>query len=253
MQPYEKPFRIDAAKEQNLIGRLLAGARAAAGLSLAGLAAALAPYGLSVTKSGLSRWERGERTPTAYQLMALCRVLDIPNPSDMYDDGLNAAGLRKLSDYRERLIASGRYAPDAVRLIDVRLYTVAVSAGPGSFLDGDGYELIRVPETAVPAGTDFALRVGGRSMEPVYQDGQLVWVRRAESIRPGEVGVFVCDGESLLKLYQEQTPDPADAEAYTDAENVLHRQPVLVSYNPDYPPRPIRPGAYFRVLGKVLN
>ena len=246
-------FRIDEARERNLIGRMLADARAAAGLSLTELAGMLAPYGLAITKSGLSRWERGERTPTAYQMLALCRVLRIRNPLDMYAEDLNDAGLRLLAAYRDRLAASGRYRPDTIELVDVRLYDVAVSAGTGSFLDSADYELLRVPAATVPAGTDYALRVSGSSMEPVYRDGQLVWVQEAERLRPGEVGVFSLDGESFLKLYQERDPDEADAEAYIDAENVLHRQPVLISFNPAYAPRVVRPDNYFRVLGRVLR
>ena len=253
MRKTEPVFSITAARDRNILGKMLTEARAAAGLSLDELSRALEPYGLSITKSGLSRWERGDRTPTVYQMMALCRVLDIRNPLEMYAEELNDAGLRKLAAYRDQLVASGRYAPDTIAYAEIRLYDVAVSAGPGSFLDSGSYEMIRVPAAAVPEGTDFALRVSGRSMEPVYQDGQIVWVRETQILRPGEVGIFSLDGESLMKLYQEKTPDPAGAEEYIDAEGVLHRQPVLISFNPAFPPRVIRPDSYFRILGRVLS
>ncbi len=228
----DKPrLRIDEAKAQNLIGHLLSDAREAAGLSLTELSQALEPHGLTITKSGLSRWENGDRSPSAYQMLALSRVLSIRNPLDMYVDLPEPVSF---ADY-----------------VEVRLFRVAVSAGPGSFLDGDDYELLRVPRASVPAGTDYALRIGGNSMEPVYRDGQIVWVRAAETLRPGEVGVFSLDGESLLKQYDER--DPAEAEDYLDAENILHKQPVLVSFNPAYAPRPVRPGSYFRILGRVLG
>lgn len=244
-------FSIIDAKGKNLIGEMLSDARAAAGLSLVEVCHALAAYDLTITKSGLSRWERGERTPSAYQMMALCGVLDIPNPLDIYTDELNEAGLRKVSAFRNALIASGQYSAARVDYIDIRLYNVAVSAGTGSFLDSDDYELLRVPETAVPVGTDYALRVGGHSMEPVYQDGQIIWVHETETIRPGEVGIFSVDGESLVKLYRERIPE--DTEIYIDAENVLHMQPVLVSFNPAFEPRVISPDSYFKVLGRVIS
>ncbi len=226
-------FRIDEAKAGNLIGRLLEEARVTAGMSLTDLSRALSPYGLDISKSGLSRWENGDRTPSAYQMMALCEVLSIPNPLDMYAE--------------EELPEPVSFA----EYVDVRLYRVAVSAGPGSFLDGDDFELLRVPRASVPSGTDYALRVSGNSMEPAYRDGQIVWVRAARSLRPGEVGVFSLDGESLLKQYDERVPE--DAEDYLDAENILHRQPVLRSFNPAYAPRPVRPESYFQILGRVLG
>lgn len=251
MQENHPPVSITAAKEHNLIGRLLAEARTAGGMTLGEVCRRLRMYDLHITVSGLSRWERGERTPTAYQMMALCQALDIPNPLGIYTEELNDAGLQKLLACRSALAASDEYRKERVRYIDIRLYDIAVSAGPGSFLDSDDYELLRVPDTAVPAGTDFALRVSGCSMEPVYQDGQILWVREVQTIRPGEVGIFSVDGESLVKLYQERIPE--DTEAYLDAENVLHRQPVLISFHPDYAPRVIGPGSYFRVLGRVLG
>lgn len=256
LEKHEKAFSITEAREKNIVGLALAEARRCAGLSLDELARALSPLGLDITRSGLSRWERGERTPSAYQLMALGQVLDIANPIDLYADDLNEDGLRALAAYRSELAASGRYAPKKqtqIEYIDVHLYSVAVSAGPGSFLDSDGYELVRVPRGSVPAGTDFALLVGGDSMEPVYKNGQMVFVQRAETLRPGEVGIFVHDGESLVKLYQEQTPDESVIEEFTDSLGTVRPQPVLVSFNPKYAPRPIPPASYFRILGRVLR
>lgn len=258
MEKKESPFRLAEAKERNIIGELLSGARREAGLSREGLSRALADYGLDISASGISKWEQGTRTPTAYHMLALCRVLRIHDPLEMYAEDLNAAGLRKLADYREDLIASGRYAPvrprgAEIEYLDVKLYNIAVSAGTGSFLDGEDYELLHVPRDTVPAGTDFALRVSGNSMEPVYQNGQIVWVRETETIRPGEVGIFVCDGDSYMKLYEEREPDSSVIEEFTDSYGRVRPQPVLISYNEAYAPRAILPTSFFRVVGRVLS
>lgn len=47
-------------------------------------------------------------------------------------------------------------------------------------------------------------------MEPVYHDGQIVWVERCETLSIGQVGVFVYDGEGYLKSYGEREPDESD-------------------------------------------
>ena len=91
------------------------------------------------------------------------------------------------------------------------------------------------------AEEDFGVRVSGNSMEPVYHDGQIVWVERCETLSIGQVGVFVYDGEGYLKSYGEREPDESDRDAFTDSYGRLHMQPVLVSYNKDYSDRIISP------------
>lgn len=109
-----------------------------------------------------------------------------------------------------------------------------------------------VSGNAVPAEADFGVRVSGNSMEPVYHDGQIVWVERCETLSIGQVGVFVYDGEGYLKSYGEQEPDESDRDAFTDSYGRLHMQPVLISYNKDYSDRIISPERGFRVIGRVL-
>lgn len=255
MKKRETAFDAAEAQERNLIGRRIGQARRDAGLSLAGFSRVLASYGVVIRDKGLSKWELGQTVPNAYQLMAVCRALDIGDLISGYTPALNDIGLKKLADYREDLIASGRYAPAArsgePEYIEMPVYRLSVSAGTGLFLDEDGYEPTRVPRSSVPAGAEFGLRVSGDSMEPVYQDGQLVWVQTCDTLRPGEVGIFVYDGEGYIKAYGEQTP--SDPQAFTDSYGVTRMQPVLISYNKKYPPRAVSPEAGFQIVGRVLR
>ena len=68
----------------------------------------------------------------------------------------------------------------------------------------------------------------------------------------GQVGVFIYDGEGFLKSYGEQEPDESVRDAFIDSYGNLHKQPVLVSYNKDYPDRVISPERGFHIVGKVL-
>ena len=95
------------------------------------------------------------------------------------------------------------------------------------------------------------MRISGRSMEPVYHNDQIVWVQRCESLHPGDVGIMVYDGGGYLKVYEGQEPD--DPDAFTDGAGVVHMQPVMVSYNPEYEPKIVRPGHGFFVCGRVLR
>ena len=38
-----------------------------------------------------------------------------------------------------------------------------------------------------------------------------------------------------------------------DSRGVVHRQPVLISFNAKYAPRPVSPEVEFRVFGRVLH
>ena len=65
--------------------------------------------------------------------------------------------------------------------------------------------------------------------------------------------VFLYDGDGYLKVYGEQLPPESERDQYVDSSGVLHMQPVLISYNDRYPPRPVRPETAFTIAGRVLN
>ncbi len=254
-------YSVTEEQKRNAVGRRMAELREEKGLSLAAFAESLKPMGLSLDRSTIGKWENGHSTPNAYQLIALCKFFGVDSPdfftSRPAKDTLNTEGMRKVEEYRADLAASGKYRLNRLTVMAGIIYrrmplaTMPVSAGPGVWLDSDNFEEISVPEDTIPAGAEFALRISGRSMEPVYHDGQIVWVQRCESLLPGEVGVMVYDGEGYLKVYEEREPD--DPEAFADAAGVVHKQPVMVSYNPEYEPKVIDPNLGFFVCGRVLR
>ena len=58
----------------------------------------------------------------------------------------------------------------------------------------------------IPEGTDFGIRVSGDSMLPRYVSGQIVFVEQCKELYPGEIGVFVYNGNAYIKQYQETMP-----------------------------------------------
>ena len=258
----QKP-RYNAAEEmeRNIIGLKIREARRRKGLSIPAFRDRLAEFGCNVSVNAAGKWELGYSIPNAYQMVALCLALEIEDQIPFFMEShipaLNSEGERKVQEYRADLIASGRYCPaprevKAGRFVDMPVSSLAVSAGTGNFLDDGDFTMISFPEDKVPAEADFGIRVSGDSMEPVYHDGQIVWVQECGQLSPGQVGVFIYDGEGYLKIYAEQEPDEGVAEDYTDSYGRVHPQPVLESYNSRYAPRPVLPGAGFRVVGRVL-
>jgi len=248
-------MRYDAekARARNEIGGRMTQARKALGMTQGEVASALAFHGVRVQTAAVSKWEKGDSVPNAYQLAAVCEVLQLP----MFpDERLNEEGRRMLAGYRgylESLPAYRRQPAVPGVLTEMNVSVLPASAGFGEALDNNLFERQSFPASAVPAGASFAVRVSGDSMEPVLHDGQYAWVEECTRLRPGETGLFVVDGEGFIKVYGEQTPEGDEAENFTDSEGVRHPQPVLISCNEEYAPKAISSGADFRIVGRVLN
>ena len=253
-------YRADLARERNALGKKIGEARRARNLTQAELSALLKDYGVSVQTPAVHKWESGETVPGAYQLLALCHALEIrqglaffTGRVDVPADPLNAEGRRMLRHYRGYLESQERYLaplrePATVR---VRLSALPASAGTGDFLADGDYEWVDFPESVVPRGTDFAVRVHGNSMEPAYRDGQIVFFERCERLDPGDIGLFAYEGQGYIKLYAEQAPAGDEIEDYLDSCGVVHPRASLVSLNPDYPP--IQVSSPLTVFGRALN
>ena len=69
-------------------------------------------------------------------------------------------------------------------------------------LDYAENETVYALQANVPHGTDGIIRVNGRSMEPTYHDGSCVYVELGASVQPGQIGIFIVNGEAFIKEYQ---------------------------------------------------
>ena len=82
---------------------------------------------------------------------------------------------------------------------------------------------------------NFAICISGDSMEPLIGDGDFVYVEKCETIRSGQIGVFILNGESLCKKYTVR-----DGETY------------LVSFNPKYEPIHVLESDNLFLVGRVV-
>lgn len=113
----------------------------------------------------------------------------------------------------------------------LKLFNNPVSAGYGSWLD-DGCEYNYVDLDHDYNHADFALKVKGDSMSPLYNDGDIVLVKSLTLIEPGQVGVFVLNNEGYLKQWQGNR---------------------LISINQNYKPIQISEDDKFFIVGKVVD
>lgn len=260
------PFLVSEAAAENILGKKLSEARKDKKIRQAAFVKLLEEYGISMSSSSYSCWETGARTPNAYQFLALCRALNIEDVMGTFlgdhgevsgTDLLNEEGQELVQKYIQLLIRSGEYDRKNSELdtdvVDLKLYLQTASAGSGQFLDDDSHETISLPRSVVPAGTEFVVRISGDSMEPAFYDQQLAFVKRTVELRPGDLGIFLLDGDGYIKKYEEEMPEEGEMEDYLYSSGNVQKKPVLISLNPKYSPIHISQFNEFQIIGKVLS
>ena len=223
------------------LGTTLNQLRREAGLTQSRVCEKLAERGFEIQNAAVSKWEKDMTMPNAAQFLALCDIYGVTDVISTFTGrggslaGLNAEGRRLVSLYVRVLLASGLYAEESAAAPRVLpLYDLAASAGTGQILDGESCEPIDAADA--PERADFAVRIAGDSMEPEISDGQIVWVRRRETLESGRVGIFVLGGMAYCKRL------------HVDA-----RGACLISANPAYATIPLTPEADYRVCGEVVG
>ena len=113
----------------------------------------------------------------------------------------------------------------------ITFYQRQISGGTGEWLTkGYEYELACLPN--IPPLADFALRMRGDSMAPMFSDNDIVLVKTEVVVESGEVGLFCLNGLGYLKMLQGKK---------------------LVSYNNKYKPIAIDEYDRFFYAGKVIG
>ena len=91
--------------------------------------------------------------------------------------------------------------PEESRL-KINCSTYQVSAGAGFELgEGDEWHEIEVTDTPDAQKADFALKIKGNSMEPIYFDGDIVLVKEQPSVDLGQIGIFNIEGSGYIKKF----------------------------------------------------
>lgn len=61
-------------------------------------------------------------------------------------------------------------------------------------------EYITVPERFI-GQADFAVRISGNSLEPIYFDGDLILAKSMDRLKHGDLGVFIVAGEGCIRRF----------------------------------------------------
>ena len=200
------------------VGQVIRKYRIAAGMDQAALAAQL-----GYTKTAVGNWELGLTRPDIDNVPRLCKILGIPVTELLgmeQEIALPAEDRRVLDAYHQldkfdrntvwqlmdRLLFV-QNSKEQARLRRTYLplcrYEEAAAAGVGAPMqDYPESERVYVLAKNVPHDTDSIVHVNGRSMEPTFKDGSYVYVEMGAAVQPGQIGIFIVNGEAFIKEYQ---------------------------------------------------
>ena len=133
---------------------------------------------LGVSRSAVAMWEKDEREPDLETLAQLAKLLGVP--------------LTALVERREAPL------PQNLRPVRARRIPLlgTIAAGEPIFAEEEHETYVDVDGSA---RADFALEVQGESMEPVYKDGDVVYIRSQDDVLDGQVAAVVVDDSATLK------------------------------------------------------
>ena len=128
-----------------------------------------------------------------------------------------AEQLEKQKDRIQELEA--KPAPNVTPMRTKPYYQRMASAGSGEYLFEDiPTDQIEVEDTPLSRKADFVLGVNGQSMEPTYNDGDNVLVRKTSDVSIGHIGVFIRGSHCYIKELGEDRliSHNEDKETYPD-------------------------------------
>ena len=165
--------------------------------------------GIKMSKSHLSQYVNGKSSPDQYKLYLLAKTLnvseawllgydvpkedkenDVPSIESIYNQ-LDQPRKAKVYNFAEYQLREQNKKPQ-INIV-IRGY---VSAGTGEWLEETIEE---VPyEGAIPEH-DFAVKVNGESMLPLFADGEIIFVKATSEARDGQIIICQVNSEAYVK------------------------------------------------------
>ncbi|MEJ7542624.1 helix-turn-helix domain-containing protein [Staphylococcus intermedius] len=206
---------------------------------------------VDVNRTTVTRWRKGIRSPKLDKLPEIANVFGV-EPLDLISESNNQEVIAKINDVSSQLTPprQKRVLDFATEQLDeqnskvlhinsnnivseeVAVYGYA-SAGTGETLI-DGVEFTTQYNGHIP-NHDFALQVNGDSMEPMFEDKEIIFIDKTKQINSGQIGIFVIDGEAYLK------------KVFISDKGIR-----LVSLNSKYPDLHFDSSHDIKVAGKVI-
>ncbi|HEM4889096.1 TPA: helix-turn-helix domain-containing protein [Streptococcus suis] len=213
------------------------------------------------TKSTISKWEKGTRSPKIQEIEELANFFGIDPQIMMFGKSYTPTTapnslVEQISDKVVQLTEPNQksvlryssdlldkqntvtYSKNTVNELQATYHTYnyydqPASAGTGQYLNDVKVETIELP---IEVDADFVVPIYGDSMEPEYHSGDYIFVKLSVDLSDGDIGVFAYNGDAYIKQLR-----------ITDQGAYLH------SLNPDYDNIPITADTDFRTIGEVVE
>ena len=202
---------------------------------------------LDLTRNTVINWESDKSKPDYSYLPLICSALDI-RLSELFgiesDENLSelehriVRSIRQLSPVSQKvvdkmvgiMVSEESLAHDKALKETYGLFLVrpgAVAAGQGDYVPDSPPAYVFLRKNTINARADGIVKVDGRSMEPVYYDGDYVYYEETRVASPGEDVIVDTDDGAVIKrmsdnyLLYSVNPDPALAYPLKNDDNNL--------------------------------
>ena len=197
---------------------------------------------LKVKPTSISAWESGRNNPLMDKITLMSTLFGVSTSelvgdtfykndiNDIYNQ-LNPDRQQNVYNYADNQLKEQNNTIVRMPRTQIKLLG-AVSAGTGEELQDDTTE---VDYTGIIPDYDYALQVNGDSMEPLFTDQQIIFVKYAEEAFNGQIVIAYVDGKAYVKKY--------------------HRTEYscqLVSLNDKYDPIDVSYDKSFKIKGVVV-
>ena len=178
---------------------------------------------LGINTSTMTNWKIRKTDPPARYIVPICEFLNVTPEKLLTGKEKSSPSIELTDDEQELLtyynmlndIGKGIVIGRAEQLAEtakkplkepknnlfIEYYDLPVSAGTGIYLDHDAKNMIEVEKTPLTAEANFALRVAGDSMKPLYNNGDTILIKSQPFVKDGEIGVFIVNGEGYVKKF----------------------------------------------------
>lgn len=220
---------------------------------------------IGTTKTTLSRYENGERSPKLQLVGLLANYFQVDmawlSGQSIYKNTLDVLPIynqlesprqQKVYDFAESQLKEQekeikqknnsitsleqfRKKKEEEIIYGTIKWCGCVSAGTGEFLTDETCEEIELPIEQIPTEADFCLSVNGDSMEPTFHNGEYVFVKKQLDIFSGKIGVAILNGEAFLKRIWFE-----NGEVRLESLNKKYKD-IIITENDE-----------FRIVGKVV-
>lgn len=209
---------------------------------------------LGVTNTTVSNWENNISKPDLDMLSYICGALEVKVSyfleAKLPEGEISISEFDIIKKYRA-LDAEGKSHVDIIlswetdrmnalgKLSDrpaaMRIYTYLhkiAAAGTGFYFEDIPTDTIEAPYCE---NADFIIGVSGDSMEPTYNDGDLVYVEKCQIVNTGDIGIFIVNNELYIKEAGENglISHNSKYDPIPGSENILCVGKVLKKVNAD--------------------